>query len=246
MWTHAETYQGFGFDKLIHRGRLRAILQVLGEARLGPAGDWADFGCSDGYILDIVRSRLAGDGWRLHGFDHSLPLLEEGRKRGIAGARFEVFDLNRPDRRLANSFDVVTCFETLEHTGHFRNALDNLLGAARPGGLVVVSVPNEVGLPGLIKFTGRAVLRRNPYGDFFRERSALRYTLRLLVGADLEPFRIPAADAWGVHLGFDYRNFESYLRTRWLAPGTCELPRRHRPFPGFNLIYALRKLRATS
>jgi hypothetical protein len=117
---------------------------------------------------------------------------------------------------------------------------------ARKGGLIVLSLPNEVGVPGLIKFVGRALLRRKPYGDFFQARSAVRYAARLLTGGDLEPFRAPAADAWGVHLGFDYRNVEAYLRSQWLAPGICQLLRRYRPFPGFNLIYALRKLRETS
>lgn len=242
MWTHASSYTGLGPDKVIHRRRLAGILKILEGAGLGPSGRWADFGCSDGFILEVVRNHVVGDGWQLFGFDHLTALLGEARKRNIAGAEFAVFDLTGPAPTVSNAFDVVTCFETIEHIGNYRSAFDNLVHAARAGGLIVVSVPREVGVPGIAKFVGRAVMRRQPYGNFFTGVSRLRYTAALLSGGDIERFRDPAVESWGPHLGFDYRNFEAYLTRQWVGTGRCELVRRDLPFPRFNVIYVLRKL----
>lgn len=241
MWTHASTYRGLGLDKLVHRRRLAALLAMFSRLPLGRTGAWADFGCSDGFILEHVRARVVSPAWQIQGFDHALDLLTEAKNRAIPSAQFDTFDLNVEDHRFDSAFEVVTCFETLEHTGDFRMALDNLLRATRPGGLVLLSVPREVGLPGIAKFVARRILRRNPYGDFFRDRSVLAYTTALLFGRDIEVFRPRHVDSWAVHLGFDYRNFERYLRDRWIARGTCVLLERSLPFPRFNVIYTLRR-----
>jgi SAM-dependent methyltransferase len=47
----------------------------------------------------------------------------------------------------ANSFDVVTCFNVLEHMHHSPRELLNTIGAfTKPEGLIVLSVPNSVNL----------------------------------------------------------------------------------------------------
>jgi SAM-dependent methyltransferase len=244
MWTHAASYKGFGPDKLIHRGRLGRIVKILKGLPLRPSGMWADFGCSDGFILEVVRNRVVGEEWQLFGFDHSTAKLEEARKRVIPNTKFAVFDLNMRLTMSSNAFDVVTCFETIEHTGIYRNAFDNLVASTKEGGIIVVSVPREVGVPGIAKFVGRALIRRRPYRRFFENVSRFHYTVSLLTGRDIERFRDPSAKSWGPHLGFDYRNFEAYVMKNWLVTGCCALVSRELPFPRFNVIYVFRKLSA--
>lgn len=85
------------------------------------------------------------------------------------------------------------------------NAIEKLLAACKPGGALLISAPNEVGLPGLLKYAARKVVRRRPYEGFFRGLSEARYVWALLTGRSITAFRDPAADGYGPHLGFDWR-----------------------------------------
>jgi SAM-dependent methyltransferase len=239
---HEKSYRGLSLRAFLHRARLRAILGTLRHAALGASGRLADFGCSNGFILSELRAkRFPYPGWELWGFDHASPYIDAARLRGIAGARFEPFDLDLPEDRPAAEFDLVLCLETLEHTGNYRIGLDKLARATRPGGYLLVSVPNERGLPGVLKFFGRKVLMRKSYENFFRGRPQGPYVRALLGGEDLEPFRDPPRHGWGDHLGFDIRRFEAFLFAELLAAGTFEMILRRRPALGFGRLYLFRR-----
>jgi 2-polyprenyl-3-methyl-5-hydroxy-6-metoxy-1,4-benzoquinol methylase len=52
------------------------------------------------------------------------------------------------DRALFHlKFDLVVCFETLEHLVNDRLFLSNIYGLLKPSGIFIVSVPNEVMIP---------------------------------------------------------------------------------------------------
>jgi SAM-dependent methyltransferase len=84
-----------------------------------------------------------------------LPMLARfGRVEGLETEQFAVdrchaafgrFDVRLgaiPDDVPADgSFDVVTAFDVIEHIDDDRGAVESLRGAARPGGVVVISVP---------------------------------------------------------------------------------------------------------
>ena len=166
----------------------------------------ADFGCSNAFFFaELLRALPEAGSMRLFGFDHSTELLASARARNIDNAVFDYVDLNEPPRTRERLFDVVTCFETLEHVGNVPNAIETLLASCKAGGTLLISVPNELGLPGLLKYGARKVFRRRPYESFFREQSESRYVWRLLTGRSISVFRDPHADGWGPHLGFDWR-----------------------------------------
>ena len=240
--NHETSYRGLSLRAFFHRARLRAILTTLERAALGQTGRAADFGCSNGFILSELRARrFPYPGWELWGFDHAPPYIEAARRRGIPGARFEPFDLDLPDDQPAIAFELVLCLETLEHTGNYRNGLGKLAQATRPGGYLLISVPNERGLPGLLKFFGRKVLTGKTYENFFRGTPQGPYVRALFRGADLEKFRDPPRHGWGDHLGFDIARFETFLDEALLASGSFELVLRRRPALGFGRLYLLRK-----
>ena len=239
---HEASYRGLTPRALLHRARLRSILRILDRASLGPSGRLADFGCSNGFILSELRaSRFAHPGWELWGFDHAPHYIEAASRRHLAGAHFVQLDLDVPDAPLPREFDVVLCLETLEHMGSYRTGLRNIARATRPGGSLVISVPNERGLPGLLKFFGRKILMRQTYEGFFRGRPEGPYVRALLRGSDLEAFRDPPRHGWAEHLGFDLRRFESSLASELLSSGTFRLIRRSRPALGFGRLYLLRR-----
>ncbi len=239
---HEQSYRGISLRAFLHRARLRTILNVLRRAALGSAGRLADFGCSNGFILSTLRAtRFAFPGWELWGFDHAPAYIDAARRRDIAGARFEPFDLDLPDDEPADGFDLVLCLETLEHTGNYRIGLGKLARATRAGGYLLISVPNERGLPGVLKFFGRKVLMRHTYDGFFRGRPQGPYVRALLSGEDLERFREPPRHGWAEHLGFDIRRFEAFLDAELLSEGSFELIERRRPVLGFGRLYLLRR-----
>ncbi|MDD5751504.1 MAG: methyltransferase domain-containing protein, partial [Candidatus Peribacteraceae bacterium] len=44
----------------------------------------------------------------------------------------------------SEEFDVVVCFETIEHVPQYREALAHLFRALKPGGVLLLSTPNRV------------------------------------------------------------------------------------------------------
>jgi SAM-dependent methyltransferase len=239
---HERSYRGVSLRAFLHRARLRSILDVLRRVPLGASGTLADFGCSNGFILAELRAaRFPYPGWELWGFDHAPGYIASAKARGIEGARFAQFDLDRAGDEPPATFDLVLCLETLEHTGNYRSGLGKLARATRPGGYLLISVPNERGVPGVLKYFGRRLLMRQSYEGFFRGQPQGPYLRALLGGGDLERFREPPRHGWAEHLGFDVRRFEAVLNVEMLSAGSFALIEKRRPALGFGRLYLLKK-----
>lgn len=244
MLVHENTYRGWGVAAWIHRARLRTLLRLLRTLPLGPKGHLGDFGCSNGFILmELQRAVLAGGGWRFTGLDHSHDLLALAEAKGLPNTAFHHIDLNTPDDRFEGAFDLVTCLETLEHVGNLPQAVRTVLRAASPGGgIIVVGVPNETGLPGLAKFLARPLVQRAPYGDFFQGRSRREYARELLLHRRIEKWRGGGAVGWGPHLGFDYRWLDELLAQGDGRDGRYEVRAKVATPAGFNRLTVIERL----
>lgn len=211
--VHERSYRGIHPFSFFHRIRMRRVLEATRSLALPPDGAIADFGCSNGFFFaELAQALPEARSLQLFGFDHSTDLLAAARSRNLDNAVFDFVDLNEPPPGgRERQFDLVTCFETLEHVGKVHNAIETLIAACKPGGALLISVPNEVGLPGLLKYAARKLLRRRPYEGFFRGSSEAEYVWRLLTGRSITAFRDPAADGWGPHLGFDWRVVLNHL-----------------------------------
>jgi SAM-dependent methyltransferase len=242
--VHEETYKGLGPASAVARRRLNRTLKVVNSLEVSEVGELADFGCSNGFLLSVLQAGpFRGKRWRFYGFDRSERLLVLARDKKLANTEFHQLDLNVPTDVWRERFDLVTCFETLEHTGSFETAVLNLYRACKVGGRIVISIPNEKGIPGLLKYVGRKVVRRNPYGGFFEGRSELGYLWRLISNQRIDGFRHPPAEGWGPHLGFDSAVFETFLREGLLESGMCRLLRSEASPGMFNHFFLLEKVR---
>jgi SAM-dependent methyltransferase len=241
MIVHEATYSPSNVVSVIHRTRLRAILKELKALPLPQIGRYADFGCSNGYILDLVRSSVLSPQWRCVGYDRNRRLLELARARGLDNTRFAALNLNKGRIPPVPPFTLCTSFETLEHTGNFRAAITTIVESCAPEGWILVSIPVEKRLPGLLKLLSRPLVRRRPYGDFFEGRSRWEYARDVALGRDIERHRAPVQDGWGPHLGFDCDRFEEFLQAELIETGRCTLLRAVRTFGGFNRLYLLRR-----
>jgi len=244
-WTHAASYRGASPAAVVHRRRLRSIVAAMQTLELPERGRVLDFGCSDGFVLAELRAAaVLPEQWVMEGYDRGSRLLAAARARQLANADFFRLNLNDARKRPRNPGDLVLCFETLEHIGDYRAALAVLHSALKPGGYLLLSMPNEVGVVGLAKLVGRPLLRNHPYRGFFRSRHAsLLYGLSVASGRNISQFRTPARSGWGPHLGFDYREALAYIDQTYLRDGQWTLHHhrggRLRP----NVVLAFRRVR---
>jgi glycosyltransferase involved in cell wall biosynthesis/cyclopropane fatty-acyl-phospholipid synthase-like methyltransferase len=99
-----------------------------------PTSRVLDAGCFDGRFADLARQR-----------GHHVTGLDRQKLDGVA-QRVDAFieaDLNDPlPHALRGAFDVVVAGDILEHVVEPHSLLDDLVQALRPGGEILVSVPN--------------------------------------------------------------------------------------------------------
>jgi len=98
-------------------------------------GALLDLGCSSGGFLSTMR----GNAWKLYGIEMEESTAE--RARAATGAEVFVGDvLDAPFP--AESFDVITCFDVLEHVYNPRQFLTRVHQWLKPGGIFYAMMPN--------------------------------------------------------------------------------------------------------
>lgn len=98
------------------------------------AGRALDVGCGKGLLLQ----RLHEHGWQVFGTELSAVSSQYARSAGLTVYTAAVEDAPFE----AGSFDLVTLFHVLEHLPHPKASLATLFALLRPGGRLIVEVPN--------------------------------------------------------------------------------------------------------
>jgi SAM-dependent methyltransferase len=123
------------------RQRNRLIIGLL--ARLFPqARDYLEIGCGNGAVLSAIsRARP----WRrLVGSELHSSALRNARKRLPKGAELVQMDARKIPAR--HAFDFVGAFDVLEHIEEDEAVLGAIAGAVKPGGCVMLAVPQHPSL----------------------------------------------------------------------------------------------------
>jgi 2-polyprenyl-3-methyl-5-hydroxy-6-metoxy-1,4-benzoquinol methylase len=196
-----------GIRALPHRLRLNGLLERLGRHDFS-SGSYADVGCGDGYVttqvMQVTHARSCD------GLDFDSTLLESGEK-AFADIRFIQCNLNT-GVNLPTQYDFVTCFETLEHVTNLTVAVKNLLSLTKPGGLLILTVPIEVGFIGTTKFLAKTVLWQDRLTEAFSPYPGMhrQYLKALVLDHGISQFREQGNTLgyWPGHWGFDYRKIE--------------------------------------
>jgi len=114
-------------------GRWRACMAVHRAA--GQPGKILDIGCATGIFLDGMRSM----GWQTYGVEPSASAAEYARAR----FRLDVFQGRLERAHIATCiFDVITLWDVFEHVHEPGQILDEIARILRPGGLLILSLPN--------------------------------------------------------------------------------------------------------
>jgi len=96
-----------------------------------------DSGCGEGFVAEIFQTSMPS--LRITGFDFHEPSAALASARNPTGTfgPGDIYDIHHDD----NSFDVVCCFEVLEHLHEPEKALQEMTRVAKNA--VVFSVPHE-------------------------------------------------------------------------------------------------------
>lgn len=74
--VHSETYKKRSIFNIIHQKRLAAIIESVEKLSIPLKGKLGDFGCSDGYIPNLLSQTENFKNWEMYGFEHSKEILE--------------------------------------------------------------------------------------------------------------------------------------------------------------------------
>jgi len=122
---------GVNYDRRNPPEKMRYYLDRIREIQ--PHGSLLDVGCGYGLFVDLARQYF-----QVTGCDISAHALEIARNRfpHIPFVRSEVQNLS-----LEDTFEVVTCFDVLEHVPDLSGALRSISVRLKPEGIIVITVP---------------------------------------------------------------------------------------------------------
>jgi 2-polyprenyl-3-methyl-5-hydroxy-6-metoxy-1,4-benzoquinol methylase len=203
---HSTTYRILTFKNLVHIARLKRIIWLVGS--LGTKDYYLDVGCSNGYVTDIISRKLNVN--RAYGCDHNSDNLDVARNKFPKITFFEK-NLNELPDMGDQKFDLVTCFETLEHVGNLNNAIDNILAYGKSNSIILISVPIEVGFVGVVKY-----LLKLLYGYSVKELNcdltSWKYFLTLIdPRRTVSIYRENSRSGYSTHFGFDFNLIDDIL-----------------------------------
>lgn len=118
-------------------GALNLVIQA--EELLGRKGKLLDVGVGRGEVLVAAK----GQGWEVEGVEPSETFADYAeRQTGAKIWREPIEDSDIPD----NEFDVVILAAVLEHLYNPNEIMAKIARVLKPGGLLYLDVPNELGL----------------------------------------------------------------------------------------------------
>ena len=194
--------------------RLTNIMNILSHETEIKEKKYLDVGCSNGFITALIAEQF--EPRVAYGFDVVESNLEIGRQRHPQ-VEFQMFNLNEI-QDVETEYDVITCFETLEHVGNLNRAIDNLLNLKAKNGFLLIAVPIEIGWSGIFRVFWRTLRYGYNSGVCFRDfpqqkNLFIKYIYSLLTGNRISKFRGKRTH-WSTHLGFDYRDVDEYLNLK--------------------------------
>lgn len=162
-----EAYQRFDAGELSRRSFDRYVAQaeqiLLNEAKRSDLGSrdvtFLDYGCGGGHFV-AAAGKL---GWKAFGMEYDAYSAGWGRDHGL-----EVFEGIMPqgDAVLGGlTFDVIKCMHVLEHVPSPLLVVQALVRRLKPGGFLLIGVPDQDSVPSRLKIGLRAVgIKTGEYG----------------------------------------------------------------------------------
>jgi SAM-dependent methyltransferase len=177
-----------------------------------------DYGCGDGTFLGLLASEreITAVGAEIHS-----SIVEDCRTRFAGHDNLKFVLVADLDRARPASYDVIYCMEVFEHVTDPPALLDCFERLLAPGGMLVISVPIETGLPVVVKQIVRTIAGWRGIGNYpgttgYSFAELLRSVLASSAQHISRPmFRRDDGSAFHDHKGFNWRVLRALVRSRF-------------------------------
>lgn len=142
LWGDDSNLAAFKAEGNHARDKLTIEIVDQIEVYLPEGGSVCDVGCGVGDLLREVRRRRPTVA--VSGLDFSGKAVE-GAARGMPDGAFQQFVIHQTLPYETAAFDVVLCTDVLEHLEYPKRIAAELVRICRPGGTVVIVVPDGTG-----------------------------------------------------------------------------------------------------
>jgi SAM-dependent methyltransferase len=139
LWGDASNLEAFRAEGNHVRDKLTVEILDHIEARIQPDARVLDIGCGVGDLLVEVRKRRPRV--EIFGLDFSSKAIE-GAREAMPGGEFKHVAIERTLPYDTAAFDLVLCTDVMEHLEYPKLIVAELVRICRPGGLVVIVVPD--------------------------------------------------------------------------------------------------------
>jgi len=119
------------------RARNKVLIWAL-KRHVGEVRSFLEIGCGTGFVLEGIHKAFPNA--QLQGSEYFHEGLVHARKR-IPSAHFKQLDATLMDEK--DQYDVIGAFDVIEHIEEDQLVLNNLARALKPGGSIIVSVPQH-------------------------------------------------------------------------------------------------------
>lgn len=217
-WYEKNTSRSSNWIKrFAHTNRYQKAVEILDPK---PGETLLDFGTGDGEMLAQLNAREPRA--RYTGYEPFDKIFElaSAKTAAIGGTVTAVHTL---DALKGQQFDKISCLEVLEHLIPYGQSmvLDHCWNLMSPGGMLLVSVPIEIGPVAVFKAAIRARAGH-------RSEASLKDTLYCAIGRPEKVVRESGSYIFS-HVGFDYRLIPGLLETAGFKVERIDFT----PFPAF-------------
>lgn len=206
-----------------HSSRFKVALQLLGD---NPQ-KVLDYGCGDGTFLAMAADRIQQG----QGADVSTYMINSCKNRFANVPNLSFAKADELDQSYDQSFDVITCMETLEHCLEptVEIVLKDLARLVSPQGKVIISVPIEIGPTFVFKQTIRWIAGKTSlpeYRDYevYPVKDALRMIFANCETSIERPIYDNSDEPYYPHYGFNWRAMRESVKQYFVIEKTSFSP----------------------
>jgi 2-polyprenyl-3-methyl-5-hydroxy-6-metoxy-1,4-benzoquinol methylase len=157
-----------------------ALWRRLIAAQVKPGAAVLDAGCGSG-VFSMIAAEQAGSVLGIDGSAQMIAIAErEAARRGLANIRYETAMLDTLSTHQAASVDAILSSSVLEYVPGYDSVLAEFQRLLRPGGTVIVSMPNAASLyRGVERLAFRLTGKPRYYAHVHNVVSSTRLTAQL-------------------------------------------------------------------
>jgi 2-polyprenyl-3-methyl-5-hydroxy-6-metoxy-1,4-benzoquinol methylase len=212
-----------------HSSRFETTKQLLKDYVGSSNSKLLDYGCGDGTFLQMVSDDIASEAV---GADIAEDQIYDCQQRFVSQDKIQFIVTKELDSQNYNSyFDTAVCMEVLEHClpETVEKIIKDLNRLVKQDGIIIISVPIEIGLSLLIKQTTRRIAGLLKQGDYDKsiEPHSLTELLQMIFATKSSAIKRPIYGdefPYHEHKGFNWRFLRAELSKTFTIEKTCFSP----------------------